>query len=190
VFSDAINAGGRGSAGWQNCTSLSNGTDLYHNATFTNSTIFLRDAILLDGLGGDGVSNPLDVKSLINSTVLVNGTLLGDGPLPTKGASLLNSRIFVSRGGITKNSNSISGASLTNSTLLISGIVTTNRANSSHTCQSDQKRALWMSFGFGLANFVFTWLAWGTIDSKVSDIPLQLRMSVMLSSSKGPSVSP
>lgn len=29
-----------------------------------------------------------------------------------------------------------------------------------------QKKALWMSFGFGIANFLFTWLAWGTIDRK------------------------
>ncbi|MCJ1356359.1 MAG: hypothetical protein MMC33_006354, partial [Icmadophila ericetorum] len=27
-------------------------------------------------------------------------------------------------------------------------------------------KALWMSFGFGLSNFVFTWLAWGNIDKK------------------------
>jgi hypothetical protein len=26
--------------------------------------------------------------------------------------------------------------------------------------------ALWMSFGFGLANFVFTWIAWFMIDRK------------------------
>lgn len=29
-----------------------------------------------------------------------------------------------------------------------------------------QKKALWMSFGFGMTNFLFTFLAWGTIDKK------------------------
>lgn len=31
--------------------------------------------------------------------------------------------------------------------------------------QDASKKALWMSFGFGMANFVFTWLAWGSIDN-------------------------
>ncbi|KAF2839531.1 MFS general substrate transporter [Patellaria atrata CBS 101060] len=32
--------------------------------------------------------------------------------------------------------------------------------------KSAEKKALWFSFGIGLANFFFTWLAMGTIDSK------------------------
>ncbi|KAF2103799.1 MFS general substrate transporter [Rhizodiscina lignyota] len=34
------------------------------------------------------------------------------------------------------------------------------------TSLAASKKALWMSFGFGMSNFVFTWLAWGTIDKK------------------------
>src|SRR4051812_29650867 len=34
--------------------------------------------------------------------------------------------------------------------------------------RSDQKKALWTSFGFGLANFLFTYPAWLWIDSKAS----------------------
>ena len=40
-------------------------------------------------------------------------------------------------------------------------------ADTSQAHVGAQKKALWMSFGFGLANFVFTCFALGRIDSKV-----------------------
>ena len=40
------------------------------------------------------------------------------------------------------------------------------RMNGSTNLGDDGKRALWLSFGFGLSNFVFTFLAWGSIDTR------------------------
>ena len=47
----------------------------------------------------------------------------------------------------------------------------TTRGSDCHTDRrlnlgDDGKKALWLSFGFGLSNFVFTFLAWGSIDTR------------------------
>ena len=39
-------------------------------------------------------------------------------------------------------------------------------SNGSTNLGDDGKKALWLSFGFGLSNFVFTFLAWGSIDTR------------------------
>ena len=60
------------------------------------------------------------------------------------------------------------------SATLFSAATKSNNSDSlNNTCKNgvitdlgDGKRALWLSFGFGLANFLFTLPAWGTIDTK------------------------
>lgn len=47
------------------------------------------------------------------------------------------------------------------------GLTIVNPTPDQETALADaQKRALWMSFGWGVSNFLFTFLAWGTIDRK------------------------